>query len=275
MPADSGDRRPVRGPGSMGSHPQVKVTDPLPCPRCDSTSTKFCYYNNYNLSQPRYFCKSCRRYWTQGGTLRNVPVGGGTRKASKRSRSSSGPSPSVATSSSSSVSHEAESVHMAVNNPVSAAMPVKPEVGLADVNLNETVDLTLNGGFTSFLSSHQGEGYLTLGGYGLGPGSGFDGIWGYPGNGYLGGYSGGDGDGDEPGDALGGTGTTGCNTWQATSNVEGGGGLVDGDCFAWPGLAISAPGEVVSMFLPWSGSGSGSGNGKTLNAVQQKAKALE
>ncbi|CAJ1956018.1 unnamed protein product [Sphenostylis stenocarpa] len=59
----------------------------LKCPRCDSTSTKFCYYNNYSLSQPRYFCKSCRRYWTKGGTLRNVPVGGGCRK--KRSSSSS------------------------------------------------------------------------------------------------------------------------------------------------------------------------------------------
>jgi len=57
------------------------------CPRCDSTSTKFCYYNNYSLSQPRYFCKSCRRYWTKGGTLRNVPVGGGCRK--KRSSPSS------------------------------------------------------------------------------------------------------------------------------------------------------------------------------------------
>ncbi|PWA34756.1 DOF transcription factor 19 [Artemisia annua] len=56
----------------------------LKCPRCDSSNTKFCYYNNYNLSQPRHFCKSCRRYWTKGGTLRNIPVGGGTRKTSKR-----------------------------------------------------------------------------------------------------------------------------------------------------------------------------------------------
>lgn len=56
------------------------------CPRCASTNTKFCYYNNYSLSQPRYFCKACRRYWTKGGSLRNVPVGGGCRK-SRRSRS--------------------------------------------------------------------------------------------------------------------------------------------------------------------------------------------
>ncbi|PIA56116.1 hypothetical protein AQUCO_00700458v1 [Aquilegia coerulea] len=52
----------------------------LRCPRCDSSNTKFCYYNNYNLTQPRHFCKTCRRYWTKGGALRNVPIGGGCRK---------------------------------------------------------------------------------------------------------------------------------------------------------------------------------------------------
>ncbi|KAJ4831786.1 hypothetical protein Tsubulata_042811 [Turnera subulata] len=58
------------------------------CPRCASPNTKFCYYNNYSLSQPRYFCKGCRRYWTRGGSLRNVPVGGGCRKY-RRPKSSS------------------------------------------------------------------------------------------------------------------------------------------------------------------------------------------
>ncbi|XP_019179365.1 PREDICTED: dof zinc finger protein DOF5.3-like [Ipomoea nil] len=57
----------------------------LKCPRCDSTNTKFCYYNNYSLSQPRYFCKSCFRYWTIGGTLRTVPVGGGCRRKKRSS----------------------------------------------------------------------------------------------------------------------------------------------------------------------------------------------
>ncbi|CAI9760185.1 unnamed protein product [Fraxinus pennsylvanica] len=63
---------------------------PLPqkCPRCDSVNIKFCYYNNYSLSQPRYYCKSCRRYWTQGGTLRNVPIGGGCRRKGKRPKTS-------------------------------------------------------------------------------------------------------------------------------------------------------------------------------------------
>ncbi|CAH8330758.1 unnamed protein product [Eruca vesicaria subsp. sativa] len=62
------------------ARPQEKVN----CPRCNSTNTKFCYYNNYSLTQPRYFCKGCRRYWTEGGSLRNVPVGGSSRK-NKRS----------------------------------------------------------------------------------------------------------------------------------------------------------------------------------------------
>lgn len=52
----------------------------LPCPRCNSMDTKFCYYNNYNVNQPRHFCKNCQRYWTAGGTMRNVPVGAGRRK---------------------------------------------------------------------------------------------------------------------------------------------------------------------------------------------------
>ncbi|XP_030476065.1 cyclic dof factor 3 isoform X3 [Syzygium oleosum] len=52
----------------------------LPCPRCNSMDTKFCYYNNYNVNQPRHFCRACQRYWTAGGTMRNVPVGAGRRK---------------------------------------------------------------------------------------------------------------------------------------------------------------------------------------------------
>ncbi|KAK4773397.1 hypothetical protein SAY87_028416 [Trapa incisa] len=65
---------------------------PLKCPRCESTNTKFCYFNNYSLTQPRHFCKTCRRYWTRGGALRNVPVGGGFRR-NKRSKGGSSKSP--------------------------------------------------------------------------------------------------------------------------------------------------------------------------------------
>lgn len=67
----------------------------LKCPRCDSLNTKFCYYNNYNLSQPRHFCKGCRRYWTKGGVLRKVPVGGGCRKAKRTAKPKQSTSTSV------------------------------------------------------------------------------------------------------------------------------------------------------------------------------------
>ncbi|XP_028777461.1 dof zinc finger protein DOF4.4-like isoform X2 [Neltuma alba] len=87
----------------MNGKPQPQPQQPQKCPRCDSLNTKFCYYNNYSLSQPRYFCKACRRYWTQGGTLRNVRVGGGCRKP-KRSKGSASSSSSTDTSSAPSLS---------------------------------------------------------------------------------------------------------------------------------------------------------------------------
>ncbi|KVH98855.1 cyclic dof factor 1-like [Cynara cardunculus var. scolymus] len=66
------------------SNPQTKTLKKpdkiLACPRCTSMDTKFCYYNNYNVNQPRHFCKSCQRYWTAGGAMRNMPVGAGRRK---------------------------------------------------------------------------------------------------------------------------------------------------------------------------------------------------
>ncbi|CAH8303912.1 unnamed protein product [Eruca vesicaria subsp. sativa] len=76
----------MTGGGGGDRRMRVHHHQSLKCPRCNSFNTKFCYYNNYNLSQPRHFCKNCRRYWTKGGVLRNVPVGGGCRKA-KRSKS--------------------------------------------------------------------------------------------------------------------------------------------------------------------------------------------
>ncbi|KAE8788077.1 dof zinc finger protein 12 [Hordeum vulgare] len=110
---------------------------PLKCPRCDSTHTKFCYYNNYSLSQPRYFCKTCRRYWTKGGSLRNVPVGGGCRK---NKRASAAKKPSAAAAIAPPISmmqqlHHGHSRHMAETGlhlsfsgmqppPVSAADPL-------------------------------------------------------------------------------------------------------------------------------------------------------
>ncbi|GJY53069.1 DOF zinc finger protein DOF1.8-like protein isoform X2 [Tanacetum coccineum] len=93
--------RPSSSSSSFERRARPQKAAAVNCPRCDSTNTKFCYYNNYSLSQPRYFCKTCRRYWTAGGTLRNIPVGGGSRK-NKRSSSSS-------TTSSSSLSYSSVS----------------------------------------------------------------------------------------------------------------------------------------------------------------------
>ncbi|CAH8320447.1 unnamed protein product [Eruca vesicaria subsp. sativa] len=75
----SGTSQTKKPPSSSASQDQQT----LKCPRCNSPNTKFCYYNNYSLSQPRHFCKACRRYWTRGGSLRNVPIGGGCRKTKK------------------------------------------------------------------------------------------------------------------------------------------------------------------------------------------------
>jgi hypothetical protein len=78
-------RRPKGYPAAEEEQAKAAEGAGDPCPRCESRDTKFCYYNNYDTSQPRHFCRSCRRYWTKGGSLRNVPVGGGTRKTSSSS----------------------------------------------------------------------------------------------------------------------------------------------------------------------------------------------
>nr|GMD19617.1 dof zinc finger protein DOF4.5-like [Ipomoea batatas] len=60
------------------SHPP-----PRQCPRCHSDDTKFCYFNNYNMNQPRYYCRACKRHWTHGGIQRNIPIGGKSNKGRK------------------------------------------------------------------------------------------------------------------------------------------------------------------------------------------------
>ncbi|CAK7341597.1 unnamed protein product [Dovyalis caffra] len=76
--------KPNEGPLETNGTDQEKVFKKpdkiLLCPRCNSLDTKFCYFNNYNVNQPRHFCKNCQRYWTAGGTMRNVPIGAGRRK---------------------------------------------------------------------------------------------------------------------------------------------------------------------------------------------------
>ncbi|CAN6329505.1 unnamed protein product [Urochloa humidicola] len=120
--------RPVVSMAERARLARVPLPEPgtLRCPRCDSTNTKFCYFNNYSLSQPRHFCKACRRYWTRGGALRNVPVGGGCRRNTKRStkkssRSSGGAGAVAATSSSSTTSTSTTATTTTANTASAAA----------------------------------------------------------------------------------------------------------------------------------------------------------
>ncbi|CDP18541.1 unnamed protein product [Coffea canephora] len=85
-------------PGSLDRKVRTQKEQTLNCPRCNLTNVKFCYYNNYSLSQPRYFCKTYRRYWTEGRSLRNIPVGGGSKKNKRSSSSSSSSSSSTSSS---------------------------------------------------------------------------------------------------------------------------------------------------------------------------------
>ncbi|KAI3978950.1 hypothetical protein MKX01_016125 [Papaver californicum] len=258
MPSDSGELRPLNQPNPAPAANENMAI--IPCPRCDSTNTKFCYYNNYNLAQPRHFCKSCRRYWTQGGTLRNIPVGGGTRKSAKRSRTaSSSSSPSPTSSSSDSKVINANSV--STNNPnttiisettadTTTAKGMSPIPLPLPLRCHDLLDLNnVNGSFTSLLSttsttaSHYpsstsaSHGFLGLGGFGLGLSSGFEELTGF-----------------EMGrsvwpltDVAGGGGANvtddSVETWQIGNGGDHRhhGGFVDGhgDCFAWPDLGIS------------------------------------
>ncbi|KAG2574093.1 dof zinc finger protein 1-like isoform X2 [Panicum virgatum] len=117
----------VAGVGSTERRARPQKEKALNCPRCNSTNTKFCYYNNYSLQQPRYFCKTCRRYWTEGGSLRNVPVGGGSRK-NKRSTSSSA-------SASASTSASVTSSSMVTTAGAASKNPKLAHEGAQDLNL--------------------------------------------------------------------------------------------------------------------------------------------
>ncbi|XXG64288.1 hypothetical protein AAC387_Pa05g2279 [Persea americana] len=124
------------------NHQLVVEQEHLKCPRCDSNNTKFCYYNNYNLSQPRHFCKNCRRYWTKGGSLRNIPVGGGSRKNKQRTN------PKRSSSSS--------SVPQPVPQPQMPAM-IYPTVPGIDQDCRM---LNIPGSFSSLLNSNGQHGSL-------------------------------------------------------------------------------------------------------------------
>ncbi|KAK3025209.1 hypothetical protein RJ639_044557 [Escallonia herrerae] len=234
MALEAGERRAARTQ-VMGTRPAESELK-QPCPRCESTNTKFCYYNNYNLSQPRHFCKACRRYWTLGGTLRNVPVGGATRKSSsKRPRTAAATASATSSSSSSTVTKDPASVGPAIIH----------EVG--KVGLNDTV--AGDGGltFTEWLSTPRVSGFGPLSGFGHGLVSGLQGVgfglnaWDWPTERASEG-NGGDSGGSGGGSAYAGP-SSGCNTSRSGGVDIEGGLAADGDCLAWPELAISTPGQ--------------------------------
>ncbi|KAL6509830.1 hypothetical protein OROGR_022318 [Orobanche gracilis] len=202
----------------------------LSCPRCDSTNTKFCYYNNYNLSQPRHFCRACRRYWTRGGSLRNIPFGGGTRKtassSNKRRRTTD---TATGTEDDELVSSRCES------GASGRAQIVDPDSGLGSLPKEAipgtgSVECSWGNGQIS-LGGGCGGGLFPLNGHGVGQGFVYEQAF-----------------FDWPGEQVGGLDRGGvevsgespcCGTWQMGGSSDG--GVVEGDYFTWADLAISTP----------------------------------
>lgn len=63
------DQQPQHGGGKSSADGHSKVKRPpgvQQCPRCNSKNTKFCYYNNYNVKQPRYYCRVSSRQHSSG-----------------------------------------------------------------------------------------------------------------------------------------------------------------------------------------------------------------
>ncbi|KAJ4850038.1 hypothetical protein Tsubulata_037737 [Turnera subulata] len=236
--------------------PQFPEQEQLKCPRCDSSNTKFCYYNNYNLSQPRHFCKNCRRYWTKGGALRNIPVGGGTRKGTKRNSSSSANNPKRANPDPPPPDSTRPVSRRATDSPASSSS-TPPAQAASSGHLGSGQDgtrmyglegdpdrkvLDMSGSFSSLLASSGQFGSIFEG---LGPnGSGLKMV-------QMGGF-GEDlnsdlnvGPGQEPGLDLGGSGDDHNNNGDGSAG--GGEGYLQsgdwGNSNGWPDLAIYTPGS--------------------------------
>lgn len=150
-------------PGSMSDRARLaKIPQPeaaLKCPRCESSNTKFCYFNNYSLSQPRHFCKTCRRYWTRGGALRNVPVGGGCRRNKKNKRNSNRSKTSNAASTNT-TDHQRQT-GLVVQNSSTSPIPNTEIIG----NLQQQTGVVQN---SSFLASIQNLSRFGVGGGNMG-----------------------------------------------------------------------------------------------------------
>ncbi|XP_038712785.1 dof zinc finger protein DOF1.6-like [Tripterygium wilfordii] len=126
----------LKRPQNQNNQNQNQQSEPVNCPRCDSTNTKFCYYNNYNRSQPRHFCKACKRHWTKGGTLRNVPVGGG--RKNKRLKTSN------TTTTASTSAAFTTTIRNGNNNPPISQAVVAPSSSMLQQNLINSSNLGLD-----------------------------------------------------------------------------------------------------------------------------------
>ncbi|XVE96284.1 hypothetical protein REPUB_Repub02eG0207800 [Reevesia pubescens] len=132
-----------------GWNPSVEISPN--CPRCGSSNTKFCYYNNYSFTQPRYFCKGCRRYWTKGGSLRNVPIGGGCRK-NRRCKSLRLPTDRIPSKGLSCGEIPTDSIGHSYGNKVNASAESNSSTAMSD---GSHIDLALV--YTSFLNNQHSE----------------------------------------------------------------------------------------------------------------------
>ncbi|KAG8655367.1 dof zinc finger protein DOF2.2 isoform X1 [Manihot esculenta] len=165
-------------PGSMADRARLaKIPLPettLKCPRCESTNTKFCYFNNYSLTQPRHFCKTCRRYWTRGGALRNVPVGGGCRRNKKNKSQSRSKSPASSERQMGSCSNSTSAVPSEIIGhfppqpsqlPLMTSLHNLTQFGIANLGLNF-------GGIQGNMGANSGAGGQTDMGFQIGSNSG-------------------------------------------------------------------------------------------------------
>ncbi|GMI86438.1 hypothetical protein HRI_002313100 [Hibiscus trionum] len=184
MSSSSGDQN-MRLTKAHGVQPSEQ--EQLLCPRCDSTNTKFCYYNNYNFFQPRYFCKSCRRYLTRGGTLRDIPVGGATRKNAKCSRCVTTTTTQCRVFSAISAAASATIGYNSFPLPTTPVL-LPNSANQGSFGIGGESNGNIFGSFTSLLNT-QGPDFLALGGFGLviaptleDVGFGFGrGMWPFPG----------------------------------------------------------------------------------------------
>ncbi|KAL1563252.1 hypothetical protein AAHA92_05739 [Salvia divinorum] len=214
--------------GQAGAAPPPQEPEHLPCPRCDSTNTKFCYYNNYNFSQPRHFCKACRRYWTHGGTLRDIPVGGSSRKNAKRSRTSHIPTSAATVFSS---AYHRDFRHL----PAAASQLLVPLAASHGGAMPFASDGKMGESFTTLLNTSPGAGLLALGGFGVGIDEMRFGLTraSWPFATVVDGGTGAVNGGGHPSGAG--------HTWQLESGES---GFVGAECFGFPDLAISTPGSL-------------------------------